>query len=85
MYKLPWQTTMTYTIWPSTWFPTNRRMIAWSLSDLDGFLTAISKGPELIMPSEWLPVGGENEAPEFESTAHAEMILNLPQKRVKSV
>jgi hypothetical protein len=37
------------------------------------------------MPSEWLPVGGENEAPKFESTAHAEMILNLPQKRVKSV
>ena len=26
------------------------------LSDLDGFLTGIVVGPELIMPSEWLPV-----------------------------
>jgi uncharacterized protein len=31
------------------------------LSDLDGFLTGIVVGPELILPSEWLPViwGGE--------------------------
>ena len=26
------------------------------LSDVDGFLTAIAVGPELVMPSEWLPV-----------------------------
>jgi uncharacterized protein len=26
------------------------------LSDLDGFLTAVAIGPDLIMPSEWLPV-----------------------------
>ena len=26
------------------------------LSDLDGFPTAVAIGPELIMPSEWLPV-----------------------------
>ena len=26
------------------------------LSDLDGFLTAIVIGPELIAPSEWLPI-----------------------------
>ena len=25
------------------------------LSDLDGFLTGIVVGPELIMPSEWVP------------------------------
>ena len=31
------------------------------LSDLDGFLTGIAVGPELILPSEWLPViwGGD--------------------------
>ena len=37
------------------------------LSDLDGFLTGVIVGPELILPSEWLPViwgGGE---PEFET------------------
>ena len=35
------------------------------LSDLDGFLTGIAVGPELVMPSEWLPVvwsGGRREA-----------------------
>jgi uncharacterized protein len=26
------------------------------LSDLDGFLTGLAVGPDLIMPSEWLPV-----------------------------
>ena len=26
------------------------------LSDLDGFLTGIVVGPELIMPSEWVPL-----------------------------
>ena len=37
---------------------------AMELSELDGFLTAIAIGPELIMPSEWLPVvwGGEEPA-----------------------
>ena len=40
------------------------------LSDLDGFLTGIAIGPELIMPSEWLPVvwGGE-EGPSFADQA----------------
>jgi uncharacterized protein len=27
------------------------------LSDLDGFLAGIAIGPELIMPSEWVPGG----------------------------
>jgi hypothetical protein len=35
------------------------------ISDLDGFLTGVAIGPELIMPSEWLPLGrnGAREAP----------------------
>ena len=28
-----------------------------ALSELDGFLTAIAIGPNLVMPSEWLPDG----------------------------
>src|SRR3954452_17254859 len=34
------------------------------LSDLDGFLTGIAIGPELVMPSEWLPAiwGGDEPA-----------------------
>jgi uncharacterized protein len=37
------------------------------LSDLDGFLTAIVVGPELIPPSEWLPVIWGGEEPEFQT------------------
>jgi uncharacterized protein len=36
------------------------------LSDLDGFLTGIVVGPELILPSEWLPVIWGGEEPELE-------------------
>ena len=35
------------------------------LSDLDGFLTGIVVGPELILPSEWLPVIWGGDEPEF--------------------
>jgi uncharacterized protein len=45
------------------------------LSDLDGFLTGILVGPDLVMPSEWLPriLGGEK--PVFESTEQAQEVL----------
>ena len=45
------------------------------LSDLDGFLTGVIVGPELILPSEWLPViwgGGE---PEFETEEEMRTVL----------
>ena len=45
------------------------------LSDLDGFLTAVAIGPELIMPSEWLPtIWGDGE-PEFETAEQAQSII----------
>ena len=37
------------------------------LSDLDGFLTGIAIGPELIVPSEWLPAIWGGDEPVFES------------------
>ena len=37
------------------------------LSDLDGFLTGIAIGPELILPSEWLPVIWGGDSPKFKS------------------
>ena len=37
------------------------------LSDLDGFLTGVVVGPELIPPSEWLPVVWGGAEPEFET------------------
>ena len=35
------------------------------LSDLDGFLTGIAVGPELVLPSKWLPLVFGGDAPEF--------------------
>ncbi|MGD0433732.1 MAG: UPF0149 family protein, partial [Acetobacteraceae bacterium] len=56
-----------------------------ALSDLDGFLTGIIVGPELIMPSEWLPVIWGHDEPEFESTAQAEAIIGLIMGRYNEI
>ena len=40
-------------------------------SDLDGFLTGVVVGPELIMPSEWTRVIWGGEGPDFESMEEA--------------
>jgi uncharacterized protein len=45
------------------------------LSDLDGFLTAIAVGPELVMPSEWLPVIWGDEEPIFADEAQMQAVL----------
>jgi len=45
------------------------------LSDLDGFLTGIVVGPELILPSEWLPVIWGGAEPEFETEAEMRTVL----------
>jgi uncharacterized protein len=50
------------------------------LESLDGYLTAIVAGPTTIMPSQWLPgVWGPSEehAPEFESMAQYQRIIEL--------
>jgi uncharacterized protein len=55
------------------------------LSDLDGFLTGIIVGPELIMPSEWLPVIWGDDVPGFESTTHAETIIGQIMGRYNEI
>ena len=45
------------------------------LSDLDGFLTAIAIGPEVIMLSEWLPVIWGYDEPVFTDEAEAQAVL----------
>ena len=45
------------------------------LSDLDGFLTGVIVGPELIAPSEWLPIIWGDADPEFETEDEMRVIL----------
>ena len=47
------------------------------ISDLDGFLTAIVIGPELIKPSQWFPVIWRGEEGFFEDTEQAERIYEM--------
>ena len=45
------------------------------LSDLDGFLTGVVVGPELIEASEWLPVIWGGERPKFETQDEMRTVL----------
>jgi uncharacterized protein len=55
------------------------------LSDLDGFLTGIAIGPELILPSEWLPLIWGGEAPEFADEDEAKAILGTIMGRYNQI
>lgn len=45
------------------------------VSQLDGFLAGVIAGPEMVMPSEFLPVVWGGDQPEFADTAEAETVL----------
>jgi uncharacterized protein len=55
------------------------------ISDLDGYLTAIVVGPELIMPSEWLPVIWGSDGPKFRNGREAEQIINIVMARYNEI
>ena len=59
------------------------------LEMLDGFLTAIVSGPELIQPSEWLPVVWSDSqrtvTPVFQNNEQAERILSLVLRLQQSI
>ncbi len=55
------------------------------LSDLDGFLTGIVVGPELIPPSEWLPVIWGGDEPEFESVEQMQTIIGTIMGRYNEI
>jgi len=54
------------------------------ISDLDGFLTGVAIGPELIMPSEWMPVIWQGE-PDFKTTEQIERVLGAIMARYNEI
>jgi len=48
-----------------------------TLSELDGFLTALAVGPVTVPPSEWLPVVWQGDGPVFENPQELERVLAL--------
>jgi uncharacterized protein len=55
------------------------------LSDLDGFLTGIVVGPELILPSEWLPVIWGGEEPVFQTEDEMRTVLGTIMGRYNEI
>ena len=55
------------------------------ISDLDGFLTGIVVGPELIMPNEWVSCIWRGEEPNFKSADHAERIMGIIMSRYNEI
>ena len=55
------------------------------LSDLDGFLTGIVIGPELILPGEWLPVICGGAAPEFDTEDEMQTVLCSIMRRCNEI
>lgn len=57
-----------------------------NLSEFDGFITALISGPELVVPSEWLPVvwGGADSAPRLDSPEEFMQMFNLMVRHLNS-
>ena len=55
------------------------------LSDLDGFLTGIAIGPELVMPSEWLPAIWGGDEPVFEEQEQAQTVIGTIMGRYNEI
>jgi len=58
---------------------------AMTLSELDGFLTGLLVGPELILPNEWMPIVWGEEPPNFENAEQAEAISALLMARFNQI
>src|ERR1700693_2366497 len=55
------------------------------LSDLDGFLTGIVVGPELIPPSEWFPVIWGGDEPVFQTEDEMRTVLGTIMGRYNEI
>jgi len=58
---------------------------AMTVSELDGFLTGVLIGQELILPSEWIPIVWGEQSPDFESAEQAETISALVIARYNQI
>ncbi len=62
---------------------------AMDLATVEGFLTAVTIGPELIMPAQWLPwVWDRDEGkinPKFENMDQADQIINLLMRHYNGI
>lgn len=58
---------------------------AMDISTLDGFLTAIAVGPELIMPSEWMPFVWGHDEPVYDGLEEAQRILHAIMGRYNEI
>ena len=55
------------------------------LSDLDGFLTGLAVGPELVMPSDWMPLVWGGDEPDFATIEEANAILGIIMARYNEI
>jgi len=55
------------------------------LSELDGFLAGLAVGPDPVPPEEWLPMVWDDEDPEFDDQAEADLILGTMFARYNEI
>ena len=56
-----------------------------SASELDGFMTAIASGPEMVEPSEWFAAIFSGEPPDFEADAQVQYLFTLLLRHLNSI
>ena len=55
------------------------------LSELDGFLAGLVVGPDPVLPDEWLPMVWDDEEPDFEDQAEADLIIGTMFARYNEI
>lgn len=56
-----------------------------NVSELDGFLTAVVSGPDVVPPSEWLPLVWGEEEPVWKSVDDFQQIFGLMVRHMNSI